>query len=313
MKKSGLISFTLITIFLLCSTAPAANVVGGFFKIYDPSVGEDEAWYINDHCFIQGKDGKWHMFGITHAEPANPLDEDNLAHATADKLIQQPWEKEEFALSVKEEAGETHLWAPHVIEQNGLYYMFYCGGGKKHHEYRINLTISKDLYNWKRHKKNPMVIDGYDARDPFILKHGDKWLMYYTATSKPKGGNYIVACVESDDLVNWSNRKTVFKSPHKGAVGGPTESPTVIKRGDWYYLFIGPRGGYVGTDVFRSKNTFKWELDDKVGHISAHAAEVIQDEEGKWYVSKCGWGKGGLYLSPMYWNDGLDECKPENK
>lgn len=46
-----------------------------------------------------------------------------------------------------------------------------------------------------------------------------------------------------------------------------------------------------------------WDLKDKVGHIPAHAAEVVQDVDGKWYVSRCGWGKGGLYLAPLVWPD----------
>lgn len=44
----------------------------GFQHVFDPSVGEKEAWYLNDHCFIQAGDGTWHLFGITHQEPANP-------------------------------------------------------------------------------------------------------------------------------------------------------------------------------------------------------------------------------------------------
>ena len=40
--------------------------VGEFSKIYDPSGGEKQRWYINDHTFIWAKDGKWHLFGITH-------------------------------------------------------------------------------------------------------------------------------------------------------------------------------------------------------------------------------------------------------
>ena len=59
---------------------------GEFVPIYDPSVGEDEPWYINDHTFVRGPDGTWHMFGITHAEPADPLDERHFAHATAPAL-----------------------------------------------------------------------------------------------------------------------------------------------------------------------------------------------------------------------------------
>ncbi|MBM4092551.1 MAG: hypothetical protein FJ276_24485 [Planctomycetes bacterium] len=295
------------------SAEPSADAVvdaGPFVKIYDPSVGEAEPWYINDHCFVRGTEGKWHLFGITRQEPASPLDEDNLAHATADSLLQQPWVKMPFALSVAEEPWkETHLWAPHVVFHDGQYYMFYCAGGADHTRYKIHLAVSNDLTNWERHADNPMAEDGFDARDPFVTRIGDRWLMYYTATSKPDGGNHVVACVSSTNLTHWSDRKVVFVDPASGTYGGPTESPVVVRRGDTFYLFIGPRGGYDGTDVFRSKDPFHWRVDDKVGHIEAHAAEVVRDVDGKWYVSRCGWGRGGVYLAPLTWNDGLDEAE----
>ncbi|OPZ04230.1 MAG: hypothetical protein BWZ08_02738 [candidate division BRC1 bacterium ADurb.BinA292] len=39
--------------------------------------------------------------------------------------------------------------------------------------------------------------------------------------------------------------------------------------------------------------------------LNAHAAEVIRDVDGKWYITHCGWGRGGAYIAPLYWNDGL--------
>ena len=114
------------------------------------------------------------------------------------------------------------------------------------------------MFNWTRHPENPMVVDGYDARDPFILKVGKEWVMYYTATSEPKGGNHIVACRTSPDLIQWGERKTVFTDPSVGKWGGPTESPTVVRRGKFYYLFIGPRDDYRTTCVYRSDNPFFW-------------------------------------------------------
>jgi beta-fructofuranosidase len=280
---------------------------GEFTRIYDPSAGMSNKWYINDHCFIRDDSGTWHLFGITHEEPADPIDEKNLAHATAASLLQSQWEKQPFALSAESERwNEVHLWAPHVIRHNGLYYMFYCAGDPDHTAYKIHLATSKDLVSWMRHEKNPMVVDGFDARDPYVMKHGDTWLMYYTANSKPEGGNHTVACVTSDDLVTWKSKRTVFTDPTSGTYGGPTESPFVVKHGDWYYLFIGPRPGYDGTDVFRSKDPFSWSIDDKVGHIGAHAAEVVRDIDGTWYISRCGWGRGGVYLAPLYWHDGQE-------
>ena len=66
--------------------------VGDFQRTYDPSVGEAEPWYINDHTFVRGEDGLWRLFGITHPEPANPFDETFLAHVTAPDLA-GPWTK----------------------------------------------------------------------------------------------------------------------------------------------------------------------------------------------------------------------------
>ena len=282
---------------------------GTFVRIYDPSVGESNRWYMNDHCFVLGHDALWHMFGITHQEPADPLNEVHLAHATATNLLQRPWKKEPFALTVARQPpwNETVLWAPEVIQYKNLYYMYYCAGGADHTKYQIHLATSPDLWTWARSRRNPMVVDGYDARDPFVLCVSNKWVMYYTATSRPEGGNHIVAFVTSDNLLNWTNRGTAFTDPSASTFGGDTESPFVVKRGAWYYLFIGPRGGYVGTDVFASRDPFHWNPADKVGHIPAHAAEVVQDTDGRWYISGAGWGQGGLYLAPLIWNDGTVE------
>ncbi len=282
-------------------------VAGDFTRIYNPSIGENKPWYINDHCIIAGPDGTWHLFGITHEDPARPLDEDNFAHATTKNLTVFPWQKQPFALSVVENPwNEIHLWAPHVVFHQGTYYMFYCAGDKDPARYKIHLATSGDLWNWQRHPENPVVADGYHARDPFVLKLGDKWVMYYTATSEPSGGNHIVAYRISSDLVHWGERHIAYTDPSVGKGGGPTESPFVVRRNGYYYLFIGPREGYVGTDVFMSSDPFLFRIENKVGHIASHAAEVVRDKDGKWYVSHCGWGKGGVYLAPLYWNDGVD-------
>ncbi len=304
---------------LLASTAssapdpprPSLVEAGEFVRIYDPSVGEKEKWYINDHCFIRGADGTWNLFGITHAEPSDALDEDEFAHATSKALLERPWKKQLFALTVAPEAPwtEEHLWAPHVVEHGGTYYMFYCAGDTDHAKYKIHLATSTDLKTWTRHPKNPMVVDGFDGRDPFVMRVGDEWVMYYTATSAPEGGAHVVKFATSPDLTTWKVRGTVFTDPSTGKYGGPTESPFVVKRGTKYYLFIGPRDGdkdvFDGTDVYVSSEPFQFRVEDRVGHVPAHAPEVIQDVDGKWYVSRCGAERGGVYLAPLIWKDGL--------
>lgn len=289
---------------------PKALVTAGEFRsIYDPKIGEDRPWCINDHCFIQGPDGLWHLFGITHVEPFTWDDDParNLAHATAERLTQSPWQKQPHALVADPAWGEVHLWAPHVIRHEGLYHMFVCAGDPVHSRYKIHLLTSPDLWQWTRHGENPMLVDGFDARDPCILRDGDRWIMYYCATSRPEGGNHIVACVTSRDLVHWGDRRVVYTDEEVGTYGGPTESPFVVRRGGAYYLFIcnnDRRAGYDATDVYLSRDPFHWNMADRVGTIKAHAAEVVRDEAGRWFVSHCGWFRNGVWLAPLEWHDG---------
>jgi arabinan endo-1,5-alpha-L-arabinosidase len=276
--------------------AAQVAAVSPFERVYDPSAGETSEWYINDHTFIRGADGVWHLFGITHAEPAAPLDERMFAHATAPAL-KGPWRKQPPALTAVD--GESVLWAPHVIAHGGGYFMFYCAGGAPE-RYQIRLATSPDLWTWTR--RAALFEDGYDARDPFVIRVGEDWVMYYTATSYPEGGNHLVAYRTSSDLLRWSDRRVAFVDPSAGTFGGPTESPFVVDEGAGYYLFIGPRRGYVGTDVFFSEDPFRFDLGGHVGHIASHAAEVVEDVDGQRYASSAGWGQGGVWLAPIRWS-----------
>src|SRR5262245_13298945 len=134
--------------------------VGAYRHVYDPSIGEREPLYVNDHTLVCDADGTWHLFGITHAEPMAPFDEVHLAHATAPALL-GPWTKQPFALTAEPAFGETQLWAPHVIAQDGTYWMFYCAGGPAPTEYGIHLATSPDCRDWTRHPANPLIVDGY--------------------------------------------------------------------------------------------------------------------------------------------------------
>jgi beta-fructofuranosidase len=274
---------------------------GPFRLLYDPSAGESHPWYINDHTVIRDESGRWHLFGITHPEPADPWDETEFAHATSDALA-GPWTRRPPALRVDRGYGETHLWAPHVIRSDAGYVMFYDGGGEDQTRTAMNLATSTDLYHWTRHPGGPVFRDGYDARDPMVRRIGDRWVMYYCATSDPAGGNHAVAYRTSADLVHWSDRTIAYTDPATGTGAGPTESPFVVRHNDSWYLFIGPRPDYVGTDVFRSDDPLHFRPQDRVGHIPAHAAEIVEDDES-WWISSAGWGQGGVHIAPLHFRD----------
>lgn len=298
-------------------------VVGQFQKVFDQGIDRrGRQWHVNDHCFVRGPDGTWHMFGISHPDPPfhDLGGQGYFTHATTARLLEMPWTRQRFAMRVKPTAGETVLWAPHVVWVDGTYYMFYCSGGEDPRQFGISLATSRDLWRWRR-RSRVLFRDGYQARDPMVLYVPElgKWVMYYCATEATSGGHYVVAYRTSDDLVRWSERAIAYSDPVSGTDYGSTESPFVVHRGKSFYLFIGPRPynpptsvipdyeqpGYVGTDVFRSESWDRWTTRDHVGHIAAHAAEIVCDERGDCYVSSAGIRQGGLYLGPISWTDGL--------
>jgi hypothetical protein len=276
---------------------------GKFMNVYDPSVGETVPWYYNDHTLVQDRStGTWHVYAITHAEPANPLDEKSFGHATAPSPT-GPWTKQPDALTADPAAGESHIWAPYVMFHAGKYWMFYAGGTADHTAYRMHLATSVDLVHWTRYPGNPLFTDGWDGRDPMVTRVGNQWVMYYTANSTPSGGNHIVAYRTSTDLVHWSARQTAFQHPQTGQYGGPTESPFVVHKGGSWYLFICCDGGYEVTKVYRSQDPLHFSIDQEVGVIPSHAAEVVHDgDTGQWYVTAAGWGKGGLSIATLDFN-----------
>jgi hypothetical protein len=279
--------------------APEVPTLSAFARIYDPSVGEPNAWYINDHSIVRGPDGRWHLFGITHQEPADPDHEVEFAHATATSLTASNWEKHAPVLHADPAYGETVLWAPYVLAYDGTYYMFYCGGGADHKQFQIALATSTDLEHWQRQPER-LFYDGWDARDPFVMKVGEQWVLYYAATSEPEGGQHIVAYRTSTDLRHWGPRQIAYVDRAAGTYGGNTESPFVVARGADYYLFIGPRDRYSATTVLHSRDPFHFG-DSQVTELPVHAPEVIVDENQQSHLTHAGWGQGGVWLSSLTW------------
>ncbi len=301
--------------------------IGRFRKIYEPGPRDAKGkpprgWHLNDHCFVRGHDGLWHMFGIAWTDPGvEPAPTAAfLEHATSPSLVgpEANWVRREAVLPLAGDRFETVMWAPHVVSFEGQYHMFVATGGPDQTRWGITRATSPDLMSWTRSGDGPSFRDGFQARDPMVVRApgSNSWSLYYTATEHPEGGRHVVACRTSTDLARWGDRRVVFSDEHRGTAFGPTESPFVVGREGRWYLLIGPRPyggpppagasqhtqpGYVGTDVFASRDGPTWTGEDLVGHIPAHAAELVQDLDGRWYVSHCGVGQGGLHLASFEW------------
>ncbi|MEV0785853.1 family 43 glycosylhydrolase [Streptomyces sp. NPDC050423] len=274
---------------------------GPFTHVYDPST-PGRRRYLNDHTLIKAN-GRWHLFSIVgdSAPPGEAPDsaaEFAFAHASAPDP-HGPWTTHPDALTVDPSYhGEEHLWAPHVVEADGTFWMFYAAGGQD--GAAINLATSADLFSWTRVPSGPLF-RGLVARDPMVLRIGGEWVMYYTELSGP-GGRHIVSFRRSDDLVRWSEPGTAYTDETTEATVSVTESPFVVERDGWYYLLIGPRNGYEGTDVLASRDPFHFALDGYAGHVPGHAVEPVADGQ-EWYASAAGWFQQGLHLAPLSWRN----------
>ncbi len=289
---------------------PCMPSVGSFMHIYDPTPAPGaKPWYINDHTIVRGPDQQWHLIGITHEEPSFPDDERELAHATSPTLTTATWTRLPSALTVDEGAGETVLWAPFVLPVEGVFHMFYCAGGDpKGIDFQIKHATSTDLKTWQRDPE-PLFRDGSFARDPFVIRIGERWVMYYTTARSPQGGkrsSHVVAYRTSDDLLHWSERAFAYVDPGPPGFGaGNTESPYVVARPEGYYLFIGPRDeDYDKTQVFFSRDPLHFESGKPLASFPAHAAEIVQDLDGSQWMTRCGWARGGVYIAPLRWSCG---------
>lgn len=273
---------------------------------------DDAPWHVNDHTIAVGPDGTWHMYGIVWPDPGHgELDPVALGHSTAPTL-HGPWRQEPSDFLLDRAAGETVLWAPHIVRDGDRFVMAYTAGGSDPTDWAISLAESDDLWTWRR--LGPAFRDGYQARDPMLLRIEEEslWVMYYCATEPATGGHHVVAYRTSTDLRSWSEREIAFTDEHVGTEYGPTESPFVVAAEGRYLLLAGPRPydpptadepnwehrGYDGTDVFSSSTWRSWSHQDLLGHLPLHAPEVIRDSDDL-YITHGGIGRGGLWLGRL--------------
>ena len=245
--------------------------------------------YVNDHSIIKAHDGKYHLFGITSFEGGAP-NERYFVHGITPSLSIEMEEHENRAID-----RGTLAWAPCVIRTEGDYYYMFYGPSP------TSLSVSFDLFEWYNHTvtlNNEPLVSAH--RDHFILKlENDSYLMYVVGTKDKKS---CVSLFSSANLIEWDFVGYALTSGENAPLNPPwgaMESPYVIKKDGLYYLFL----TYTDCNVENYHNTLVFVSSDPksfgeynggsggavpVTTLFAHAPEIIE-ENGKYYITTCGW------------------------
>lgn len=283
---------------------------GEWVRVFDTRSFRGAEYAMNDHCFIQDPEGRWHIFGIFQEQARWNDDLVVFVHGVAKAPAESSplttlafdFADPPFALERDTRIGETHLWAPHVVQHDGRYLMFYQSGGPDNDRAAIRVAESCDLYTWNRIGEAPLFEDISVARDPMVRCVNGVWVLYYTRCDDLTSQKSGVAYRTSEDLLSWSDPSMAFvmRDSEPTFNSGYTESPFVFERNGWYYLSVTPYPiAWDTTFLYRSRSPFSFE-GPPVAKLRSHAAEwIIDPRTNDLYMTHTGPGQGGVWLIPV--------------
>ncbi|MHC4799871.1 MAG: glycoside hydrolase family protein, partial [Planctomycetota bacterium] len=188
----------------------------------DPLLYETPFKFVKDFSVIKGPDHRWHVFSITGDFFGNhdwlpDGQERTFSHASSTNL--RDWTIHRPVISISNKTypdgrgrfKDRNVWAPHVIEHKGQYWMFYTSVNEQVSQ-SISLATSRDLFEWVEWENNPVFTledvawakwdRGHwaNCRDPVVLDDGGEFYLYVTASVEPPGETGAVVVARSDDL-----------------------------------------------------------------------------------------------------------------
>lgn len=271
--------------------------------------------YVVDHAIFK-KDDLWHLIyirGIAGTDwPEYPLS--NFGHAVSSDLVN--WHIKKPVLETVSRGYDTYqVWAPHIIEHAGRYWIFYTGVTDSVTQ-AICLATSDDLYKWERHESNPLITSlpwGHwdkshwsDCRDPMVLKEGDTFYCYYTAGRMVPGTEKFEYCLgisSSKDLIHWKD-EGFRRLEH--TLETPPESPFVVKKdGEFYLFYTNYKHGIVYLKSSDPLHGWKENPEDPQSIMTGVSATEIFQDKGKWYISLISHMPNGLHffeIRELLWN-----------
>ncbi len=268
-----------------------------------------EEWVPNDHTFVKGDDGKWHIFGITHPlVETKPLKQGihqgeyasfhAISRATTFKetIKENHYNDLSKILTPQDRPGEIPAnHAPFIVKKDGLYQMVYGHSP-------MRLAVSSNLFDWI--PKGELFSDKDGARDPNLLLHDGTYYLTYCSIKS-------VRMVSSKDLINWSEPKTILKTNKFDP-----ESPSLLFHNNTFYLFVCAweddwdekeiQGAYTSKAyVYNSEDLsdFGTDQEKEITVLNSHAPEIFQGEDGQWYISSVEWPYRGVSIDKLEWEE----------
>ncbi|MHC4585189.1 MAG: glycoside hydrolase family protein [Planctomycetota bacterium] len=266
-----------------------------------------------DFAVWQAADGTWQLWSCIRNTTAGGRGGNTrfFYRWEGKNLTDTDWKPMGIAMEGDPFYGEAPggLQAPHVVKIAKTYHMFYGDW------MNICQATSKDGKKFKRlirdNGKTGMFNEGVGehARDPMILKVGDRYHCYYTAHSmrspatNHRGVNY---CRISSDLQNWSPSKIVAEG--SAYAKGPycAECPHVVylPESKQYYLFNTQKyGRRQHTTIYRSADPLSFGINDnslEVTTLPVAAPEIIL-HNGRYYIASLMPSLKGIQIARLKW------------
>jgi hypothetical protein len=210
------------------------------------------------------------------------------------------------------DADEAYIWAPHVVEEGGVFYLFYTGVNRNIAQSIMLATSTNPAEpgSWQkqgvvfRPDHEGMIYGGpdvwSDARDPMVLRYANRYYLFYTGRDVSGG---IVGVATMDSLEGaWRDLGAVFQT---SALVMP-ESPFVLHAGTYFYLYYNASGAERSGEAWRwAPSPFgPWQPGGAEAPGWAHDFLV---DDGEWWASYILGDGAAIGVTRLRW---LAEAQP---
>lgn len=248
--------------------------------------GDDpQRQHVVDHGFIRDSSGRWQLWAcIRGTKAANTR---LIFGWEGDDLSIGPWPERGIMLRGDPDLDESGVGAPFFLRWRDRWLGFYHSKG-------IRMLESDDGREWRRRIDADGTNQLYDGgRDVMVFPWNDRLLFYSTITCISRDGVHrcFVSCRATDDFRTWSDPVVVSEGGMAGSGPVNAESPFVVFRQGYYYLFRATSRrtvlGGVETFVYRSETPFHFGVHDDsklVAVLPLKAPEIVVDGDRE-YIS----------------------------